>query len=111
MTHYLHLHPEPFALIKSGQKIIESRLNDEKRQSFKIGDTLIFTNREDGNEIKTIITNIYNYPTFIALFSKHQPEKFDNNNPSELLKEIEIYYSKAEQEKYGVVGIEFKVLR
>ena len=49
MTHHLHLHPEPFSLIKSGRKIIESRLNDEKRQTFKIGDTLIFTNREDGD--------------------------------------------------------------
>lgn len=110
MTHHLHLHPEPFTLIKSGRKIIESRLNDEKRQTFKISDTLIFTNREDGSEIRTVIIALHHYSTFTELFSKHKPEKFGSDNSSELLKEMEIYYPKAEQDKYGVTGIEFKIL-
>jgi ASC-1-like (ASCH) protein len=110
MIHNLHLHPEPFALIESGQKNIESRLNDEKRQTFKIGDTLIFTSRADGKEIKTVITIIHHHPTFSDLFSQHPLEKFGNKDLSELLEEIEIYYPKTEQEKYGVVGVEFDII-
>ena len=110
MTHHLRLHPEPFALIKSGRKCIESRLYDEKRQAFQIGDILIFISRKDSDEIKTIITNIYHHPTFIELFSKQPLEKFGNKSQHELLEEIESFYSKAEQEKYGVVGIEFKII-
>ncbi len=109
MAHHLHLHPEPFTLIKSGRKIIESRLNDEKRQTFKIGDTLIFTNREDGSEIRTVITTLHHHSAFTELFYKLPPEKFGGDNPSKLLKEMEIYYPRAGQEKFGVVGIEFKI--
>lgn len=52
MTHQLRLHLEPFTLIKVGKKSIESRLHDEKRQTFKVGDILIFISREDDSGIK-----------------------------------------------------------
>ena len=40
MTHYLHLNDRPFELIKSGKKTVEMRLLDEKRKTYKVGDTL-----------------------------------------------------------------------
>lgn len=43
MIHNMKLNPEPFELISSGQKTIELRLNDEKRQRIKISDEIIFT--------------------------------------------------------------------
>ena len=39
--HYLRLASAPFDAIVSGQKTIESRLYDEKRQAIQLGDTII----------------------------------------------------------------------
>ncbi len=46
-VHSLQLATEPFNAILEGRKTIESRLYDEKRQTIQIGDTLVFTNREN----------------------------------------------------------------
>lgn len=110
-THHLHLHPEPFEYIRAGQKTIESRLLDDKRRTYKIGYTLIFTNRADENEvIETTVTKLHKEKSFKALFLNSATHgKFSSSNLQELLKGIELYYTKEDQEKYGVVGIEFVV--
>lgn len=108
-THYLHLHPRPFALIRSGRKTVECRLFDDKRQSYSIGDTLVFTNR--GNELESVkaeITKLHRFHSFRELFLSPDTEgKFGGNSLDELMAEIEQYYSSEDQKKYGVVGIEF----
>jgi len=109
MEHHIRLHPEPFIKIKEGKKTIESRLNDEKRQAFKVGDSLTFISRVDNSKIPTTILSLHYHPTFKELFSTHPPEKFGGGNSNDLLKEIELFYSPEEQEKYSVVGIEFKI--
>lgn len=96
-------------MVKNGTKTIESRLNDDKRQSFNVGDTLTFVSRDDGSEIKTTITDLYQYETFEELFSKHDSHKFGGTNPVELLENILQFYSKNEEQKWGVVGIEFNL--
>ena len=40
--HTVYLAPIYFELIKSGEKILEGRLNDEKRKNFNIGDKITF---------------------------------------------------------------------
>ena len=50
-TFYCHLNIVPYNLIKSGKKIIESRINDEKRQLMQVGDTLFFILMGNDNEI------------------------------------------------------------
>ncbi len=42
-THEMSLHPKPFERIRIGKKIGELHLNDEKRQSIKIVDHIIFS--------------------------------------------------------------------
>jgi len=42
MTIQMHLGDEVFELIKNGEKTIEARVNDPKRQTIKIGDTIEF---------------------------------------------------------------------
>ena len=41
MKHYINLNPEPFEMIRSGKKTIELRLNDEKRKTISVGDTIV----------------------------------------------------------------------
>ena len=50
MLHEMTIFPRPYASISSGQKTIELRLYDEKRQSIHIGDQIRFTNTEDTND-------------------------------------------------------------
>lgn len=42
MTHYMKLRENPFIAMKTGYKTIELRLNDEKRQTLNIGDSIVF---------------------------------------------------------------------
>lgn len=47
-VHPMKLNPAPFEMIKSGQKTVEFRLLDEKRQRIKEGDRIVFTNTVTG---------------------------------------------------------------
>lgn len=106
-TYSLRLHDKPFNKIKSGNKTIESRLNDEKRQQFQLGDRLGFTNRNDGDKINVVITHLHHFPTFTDLYSTIPTNKFGDEPQESLIQEISQFYSDGDQLCYGVVGIEF----
>lgn len=46
MIHYMKLKDEPFCAIKSGKKVVEMRLFDEKRTLLKLNDFIEFVNIE-----------------------------------------------------------------
>lgn len=50
MEHSMKLNAEPFEAIRNHKKTVEIRLNDEKRQKVKIGDTIVFTNIDDSEK-------------------------------------------------------------
>lgn len=54
MTHKMNLQDKYFDFIKNGTKRIELRLNDEKRQQIKIGDSIEFSNEKDKFTAKVI---------------------------------------------------------
>ena len=109
MKYEMNLNNEPFNRIKDGTKTIELRLYDEKRQLLKEQDLIEFTNRETLEKILTRIEKLYRFSSFDELY-KHFDKislGYDNDevaNPSDMEK----YYSKEEQEKYGVLGIKIK---
>ena len=107
MKHTMRLHNEPFQLIKMGKKTVELRLNDEKRQLIKVSDEIEFINRENQDVIVTKVVKLHNYPTFKELYKHFNKEQLgylqtEEKNPVDMEK----YYTIAEQEKYGVLGIE-----
>ncbi len=109
--HELKLATEPFEAIVSGKKTIESRLFDEKRQAIQIGDIVVFTNRENFAEtIKVEVIGLLRYSTFSDLFSHNDPAKFGGESADWLLNQIDKFYSLEDQERYGVIGIEFVLL-
>jgi ASC-1-like (ASCH) protein len=57
--HFLKLATAPFEAIKTGHKIIESRLYDEKRREIEIGDDIEFTNRDSGEKLTTEVVGIH----------------------------------------------------
>lgn len=108
----MNLHNGPFELIKNESKTIELRLYDEKRQKIKVGDTIIFTNINTNEKITTIVTNLFVFDSFEELYKKFDKvlmgyKEEETADPSDM----ELYYSKEEQQKYGVVGIEIKLIK
>ena len=111
-THQLKLATEPFNAIISGNKTIESRLYDTKRQKIQIGDRIIFTNRDNSEQTVTAeVVGLLRYATFRNLFSHNNPRKFGGDNVEWLENQISEFYSIEDQKIYGVIGIEFKVCR
>lgn len=112
MIHKMNLNDSPFQRVKEGTKTIELRLNDEKRELLNIKDYIEFINRTTKEKIFVEIIDLHKYPNFeelYKLFSKIEMgyNEDDIANP----KDMEKYYSKEEQEKYGVVGIEMRRVR
>ena len=109
-THQLKLATEPFNAIISGNKTIESRLYDAKRQKIQIGDLIIFTNRDNSEQTVTAeVVGLLRYATFRDLFSHNNPRKFGGDNVEWLENQISEFYSIEDQKIYGVIGIEFRV--
>ena len=109
LVHHMKLNPRPFEMIKCGQKTIEMRLFDEKRQHFREGDELTFTNRETGESISTKIKKIHHFATFEELYRSlplmqcgYTAEEIEKASPADMQQ----YFPIEEQQKYGVVGIE-----
>lgn len=99
-----------FEAIKSGEKDIEIRLNDEKRQKIKIGDTIEFTNLDTLEKIKVVVTNLYKYKTFDELFNNFSKKRLGlKENDTSLI--MDDFYTKEEQDKYGALGIEIKLIK
>ena len=105
--HKLHLHKEPFELIRGGLKTIEARLYDERRQRIDIGDEITFASRENGQTLTVTVTKLHRAPTFYELFLHCGSEKFGGTSPEETARAMEKFYTYNDQLRYGVVGIEF----
>lgn len=106
MIYRMKLQNEPFNQIMLGTKEIEIRLNDDKRKMFKINDYIEFTNISTLEIMFVKITNLYHFESFEKLFNNFDNSILGCSSYEEMYK----YYSKEEENKYGVLGIEIKVL-
>lgn len=108
-THEMRLHPGPFERIKNGAQVIESRLNDDRRQKIKVGDHLLFALRPDFIEkVEAEVVELIHAPTFRELFSLRPIAEFGADDVEQKTGSMYEYYSKEEEIKYGVLGIKFK---
>ena len=109
MKHEMKLNNEPFECIKNGTKTIELRLNDEKRKLLTVGDYIEFTNKVTNEKLLVEVIDLFKYNSFEELY-KHfnKIEMGYSINEEANPKDMENYYSKEEQEKYGVLGIKIK---
>ena len=113
MTHFMQLQPAPFEMIKDGSKTIELRLFDEKRQKIQIGDTILFTNTENQEALSVKVLELFVFDSFETLYSQlpltdcgYTKEDIDTASPDDM----NAYYPKETQQKYGVVGIRIALL-
>ena len=113
MIHEMKLQPKYFNYILNGTKRIELRLNDEKRQIIKVGDKIKFLKEPNLNEsFEVKVIELIKYNSFIDLFNDYDISILSDKSMSkkELLKDLEKFYTKEKQEKYGVVGIKIELV-
>ncbi len=105
MTHKMNLQDKYFDFIKNGTKRIELRLNDEKRQQIKIGDSIEFSNEKDKFTAKVI--GLLKYQDFKTLFNDFGIEILADKTMTkqELLGILSEFYTPEKQEELGVLGI------
>ena len=114
MTHEMNLHDSPFDMIRSGKKIYELRLWDEKRRNIHVGDEILFTRSRGGEDcIRCAVVGLHLFKSFAELYASlplllcgYTEEDINTADPSDM----DIYYSKEKQSAYGVVAIEIKLL-
>ena len=112
MKYTMHLQPQPFSMIRSGEKTIELRLYDEKRQQIAVNDEIEFCCPECGQTPYTVrVKAMHRFRNFAELYAAlpllrcgYTGETLASASPDDM----NAYYSPQEQAKYGVVGIEVK---
>jgi len=108
----MKLYDEPFKLVKSGNKKIEVRCNDEKRKTLKVGDKIIFCRYSNPSEkIYAEVTGLQSFDTFKKLYTSYPMDLFGNEDKSveEMLSAVDEIYSKENQKKYGALAITISV--
>lgn len=113
MVHEMKLQPKYYNYILNGTKRIELRLNDEKRQTIKLGDKIKFLKEPNLNESFIVnVIDILKYNSFIDLFNDYDISILSDKSMTkeELLRDLEMFYTKEKQEKYGVIGIRIELV-
>lgn len=114
MRFQMKLRPQPFDSIQSGQKTFELRLYDEKRQKIKVNDEIEFSCEEGGRQpFLARVTGIHVFRNFTELYAALpllQCGYIEENVAKASPDDMNAYYSAEEQAKYGVVGIEIKLI-
>ena len=111
MKYIMKLNPKYFEYMKNGTKRTEIRLNDEKRKDIKIGDEIVFLKEPElEEEITTQIVNLIVKRNFKELIRNLDVSEYSDKSESEekFLKDLYRFYTKDQEEKYGVVGIQIK---
>lgn len=114
MKYTMHLQPQPFSMIRSGEKTIELRLYDEKRQQIAVNDEIEFCCPECGQTPYTVrVKAMHRFRNFAELYAAlpllrcgYTSKTLSSASPDDM----NAYYSLQQQAKYGVVGIEVKSL-
>ena len=112
MIHEMKLQPEYYNYILNGTKRIEIRLYDEKRRMIQGGDKIRFLKEPDLKE--SFIANVVDlirYNSFEELFKDYDISLLADFSMTkeELLKDLEVFYTKEKQKEYGVLAIKIEL--
>lgn len=113
MKHDMKLKAIYFDKIKTGEKNYEIRLNDEKRRLINVGDVLIFNKEPELKEkIATEVKELVYFNSFEELLNTLPVEKIGfKSMDKQSIKDVYYqFYSKEDENKYGVVAIKVKVI-
>lgn len=111
MIYEMRLEPIPFEATKANKKLIEVRLCDDKRKLIKAGDKIIFKNSTTGERLEVTIIAVRKYSSIEQLAKIESFKKTGGiyTDISQWIQSIYSYYSKTDQEEYGLLAIEINV--
>lgn len=112
MIHEMKLQPKYYDFILNGTKRIEIRLNDEKRQTIKLGDRIKFLKEPDLKEtFNAKVVGLLRYNSFEDMFKDYDITVLADKTMTkkELITVLEEFYTKEKQKKYGVLGIRIEL--
>lgn len=104
-THKMSLKRKYFDMIFKGEKTIELRLFDDKRQKINIGDKIQFTVAGSSAFFEVNVVGLVRAQTFERLFQIVSVQKCGFEGAQEAIKVMEEFYSKDMQQELGVLGI------
>ena len=110
MIHKMRLVDFAFNAIKNGEKDIEIRLNDEKRQLIKIGDIIEFKNLDTDETINVEVINLYKYDNFDELFNSFDKKRLGLKE-TDNVSIMNNFYTLDEQNRYEALGIQIKYIK
>lgn len=116
MIQELKLFDSNFKRLKSGKKIREYRLYDEKRRLINIGDTIKFIKLPEKDEfLYAEVANIEIFKDWYSCYSKYYEEDFSNRylTIQDIVDDTYNggYYTKEESDKYGCCCITLSNIR
>ncbi len=113
-THVLNLNPKYFHLIKSGEKVFEGRLHDEKRQQISVGDMITFYKEPERVEFfNAMITEKLLFKSFEEMADALNKKDlgFSTSSKQEMIDIYHSFYSQENIKKYGVVVLGVEVCK
>lgn len=113
VIHHMKLQSEYFDYILYGDKRYELRLNDEKRKKINYDDIIIFS--RDGvsdDKLITLVRGITKRNSFDEIIDEQSMSLLASKDKKkeELLSELDKFYSKEKQMKYGVLAIRIEIV-
>ncbi|MFD2211892.1 ASCH domain-containing protein [Virgibacillus halophilus] len=102
------LYSEYFQSIREGKKIVEVRLNDEKRRKIKVGDAIEFIKVPQQDEfLKVQVIDLKSYDTFEAMYNDIPPEDFDCEGWTikEMIDGTYEIYTPEQEKEWGTLAI------
>ncbi|HEU5187205.1 MAG TPA: hypothetical protein VFT87_01745 [Candidatus Saccharimonadales bacterium] len=110
MTHRTRVDAATFLLVKNGQRIIEPRLYDPAHRAVRVGDLLLFEQRDTNEELVAKVVGLLRFGSFKELFNAYPTERFGKSE-EELLGDMHKFYTLDQELQHGVVGIKMHILK
>ena len=109
--HEMNLWHAPFLAIKEGRKTVEMRLNDERRSKIKVGDLILFKEKDSGEEILAEVVELRAFKDFYELYPRYSKQEIGYRDdeiadPKDML----LYYTEDAIAKWGALAIRIKTL-
>ena len=104
-----------FYKTESGEKIVEVRLFDVKRQKLKVGNVIRFLKMSDAKDfVDTRIVGLFRFDSFGELFGKFGGNYYGKDveyDVEDFIRGCRKYYSKEKELEFGVLAIKIEVIK
>lgn len=111
MIHEMKLREIYFDKIKSGEKIYEIRLNDEKRKLITVDDDIVFKKEPELKEALTAkVKELIHFDSFndMVNFLPLKDVGFANASKEEVIDIYHQFYSQEDETNYGILAIKIE---